>query len=155
LHATRLLPDAHEMSGQPGVTAARLLAARDELLPLYGAALSAGQSEVVAECLRGLTALPVSLVYKLVDRYGHSKDETVVVGLFDLVLGHPSRTAFTSFFAQFLAEARSIDLYRFVVNSIVATRDPGLVALLRQPDGPAPDSPKGRVLQEALTLIPT
>src|ERR1700682_919048 len=41
-HAVRLLSDAHEMSGEPAVTAARLLAMRDELLPLYGLVANGG-----------------------------------------------------------------------------------------------------------------
>src|SRR6202165_3275173 len=65
-HAARLLTDAHEMSGEPAVTAARLLATREELLPLYGLVAGGGGSpEVRAEYLRGLTGLPVSLVTPL------------------------------------------------------------------------------------------
>lgn len=154
-HATRLLSDGHEMSGEPALTAARLLAYREELLPLYGMVVGGGgRSEVVAECLRGLTTLPDSLVVRLLDRYRQEKDETVVVGLFDLLLGHTSRGAYTQFIAEFLDKTQSLDLYRFVVNSIVATRDPTLLALLRREDGPAKDSSKGKVLAEALALMP-
>src|ERR1700716_2327066 len=64
-HAVRLLSDAPEMSGEPAVTAARLLAMRDELLPLYGLVVGGGGTpEGQAECLRGLTTLPVSLVVR-------------------------------------------------------------------------------------------
>jgi hypothetical protein len=155
-HATRLLDDAHEMSGEPAVTAARLLASREQLLPLYGvAAAGGGRSEVLAECLRGLTGLPVSLVTRLMERYRQEKDETVLVGLVDLLLGHPDRASFADYLAGLLGRTQSIDLYRFMVNSIVATRDPALVAVVRLPDGPAADSPKGKVLAEALALLPT
>ena len=153
-HAVRLLSDAHEMSGEPAVTAARLLAMRDQLLPLYGlVANGGGTSEVRAECLRGLTRLPVSLVTRLLEQYRDEKDNTVVVGLFDLLLGHPARPEFAGFIAAFLDRTQSIDLYRFVVNSIVASRDPVLIALLRRPDGPGENSPKGMVLREALGLM--
>ena len=154
-HAVRLLSDAHEMSGEPAVTAARLLAMRDELLPLYGlVANSGGTPEVRAACLRGLIGLPVSLVMRLLEQYRDEKDNTVVVGLFDLVLGHPSRAELAVFIASFLDRTQSIDLYRFVVNSIVASRDPVLIALLRRPDGPGENSAKGAVLREALALLP-
>jgi hypothetical protein len=154
LHAVRLLSDAHEMSGEPAVTAARLLTIRAQLLPLYGLVASGGGTpEVRAECLRGLTGLPVSLVIRLLEGYGDEKDSTVMVGLFDLLLGHPSRSAFAGFIASFLDRTQSIDLYRFVVNSIVASRDPALIALLRRPDGPGEHSPKGTVLREALRLM--
>jgi hypothetical protein len=153
-HAVRLLSDAHEMSGEPAVTAARLLAMREQFLPLYGLVASEGGSpEVRAECLRGLTTLPVSLVNRLLEQHHDEKDSTVTVGLFDLLLGHPSRAAFAGFVGAFLDRTQSIDLYRFVVNSIVASRDPALSALLRRPGAPLESSPKGKVLREALNLI--
>jgi hypothetical protein len=153
-HGARLISDAHEMSGEPGVTAARLLAMREQLLPLYALVASGGgMPDVRAECLRGLTGLPVSLVTRLLEQYRDEKEATVVVGLFDLVLGHPSRSEFAGFVASFLDRTQSIDLYRFVVNSIVASRDPVLIDLLRRPDGPGETSPKGTVLREALGLM--
>jgi hypothetical protein len=93
------------------------------------------------------------LVQHLLEQYREEKEATVVVGLFDLVLGHSSRSAFAGFVASFLDRTQSIDLYRFVVNSIVASRDPGLIDLLRQPDGPGEHSPRGAVLHEALGLM--
>jgi hypothetical protein len=103
--------------------------------------------------VRGLTGLPVSLVSRLLEQHRDEKEVTVVVGLFDLVLGHPSRSEFAGFVASFLDRTQSIDLYRFVVNSIVASRDPVLIELLRRPDGPGENSPKGTVLREALGLM--
>ena len=156
LHGARLLGDAHEMSGEPAVTAARLLRMCGQLLPLYS--LVAGGSstpEVRAECLRGLTGLPVSLVARLLEQYREEKDASVMVGLFDLVLGHPSRSTFAGFVASFLDRTQSIDLYRFVVSSVIASRDPVLIAVLRRADGPGENSPKGTVLREALGLMPT
>ena len=154
-HAVRLLSDAHEMSGEPAVTAARLLAVREQLLPLHGVVASGGgMPEVRAERLRGLTGLPVSLVNRLLEQYRDEKEATVVVGLFDLLLGHSSRSEFARFVASFLDRTQSIDLYRFVVNSIVASRDAVLIDLLRRPDGPGANSPKGTVLREALALMP-
>jgi hypothetical protein len=152
-HAVRLLSDAHEMSGEPALTAARLLAMREQILPLYGLVVGGGATpEVRAECLRGLTTLPDSLVHRLLNAYQDEKDSTIMLGLFDLLLGHSSRAAFAPFIASFLDRTGSIDLYRFVVNSIVASRDPALMALLRRPDGPAESGPKGTVLREALAL---
>jgi hypothetical protein len=153
-HATRLLSDAHEMSGEPAVTAARLLAMRDELLPLYGLVVGGGGTpEVRAECLRGLVGLPVWLVARLLEQYRDEKDNTVMLGLFDLLLGHPSRAEFAGFIASVLDRTQSIDFYRFVVSSIVASRDPVLIALLSRADGPGETSPKGAVLSEALGLM--
>src|SRR6267143_615815 len=88
--------------------AARLLAMREQLLPLYGlVANGGGTPDVRAECLRGLTGLPVSLVARLIEQYRDEKDATVMVGVFDLVLGHPSRSAFAGFTASFLDRSQS------------------------------------------------
>lgn len=153
-HAVRLLSDAHEMSAEPALTAARLLAAREQFLPLYQLVTNGeGRPEVQAECMRGLMGLPVSLVLRLLDRYRNEKDEAIIVGLFDLLLAHPSRASFGEFVASFLGRTQSTDLYRFVVSSIVATRDPALIALLERPEGPAEDSPKGKILREALAVM--
>ena len=150
-HAVRLLSDAHPMSGEPAATAARLLASKGELLPLYGLVTQgAGTVEVRAESLRGLTGLPLSLLARVLDQYRSSKDEALIVGLFDLLLAHPSRAEFSGFIGLFLDSTQSIDLYRFLVTSIVATRDPALIAVLRRSDGPSADSPKGKILGEAL-----
>src|SRR5437879_8345943 len=68
--AVRLLRDAHEMSGAPAGTAARLLAMREQLLPLYGMAAGGGATaEVRAERPRGLLGMPASLVLRLLDQY--------------------------------------------------------------------------------------
>lgn len=155
-HATRLLSDAHEMSGEPAVTAARLLAAREEFLPLYQLVMNGGgRSEIRAECLRGLIGLPASLMERLLGQYMNEKDETILVGLFDLLLTHPFRASFADAVGSFLDRTQSLDLYRFMVSSVVATREPVLIAVLERPDGPSDSSPKGKVLREALALTRT
>ncbi len=152
--ATRLLTDAHEMSGQPAVTAVRLLGVREEWLPLYAVAMSGGaRAEVVAESLRFLTGLPEALMGRLIDRYRNHKDEIVVLGLIDLLLAHPARGHYADVLLEQMARSTSIDLYRFIVNAIVATRDMTLIALLKREDGPASESPKGEILRQALTLV--
>jgi len=152
-HAVRLLGDAHPMSGEPAVTAARLIASQGQLLPLYGLlTMGDATSEVRAESLRGLVGLPASILGRLLEEHRRAKDETVLVGLFDLLLAHSARAEFTDFVASFLDSTQSIDLYRFVVSSIVATRDPQLIALLTRSEGPAESSPKGKVLSEALAV---
>lgn len=152
--ATRLLTDAHEMSSEPALTAARLLAQCQELLPLYALVLGDGPPEVIAECLRGLSTLPESLLRRLLERYRQEKDDVVIVGVFDLLMAHDCRPALVDVVAGFLDGSQSLDLYRFFVNAIVASRDPVLVGLLRRSDSPASDSPKGKLLAEALALIP-
>src|SRR2546430_4734414 len=89
--AVRLLSDAHEMSGEPAVTAARLLAMREQLLPLHGlVANGGGTSDVRAESLRGLTGPPGLLVAPPPQQYPDEKDPPLTVGGFDPGLCHPS-----------------------------------------------------------------
>lgn len=153
-HAARLLSDAHEMSGEPALTAARLLAAREESLPLYQLVVNGGgRAEVRAECLRGLSGLPASLMERLLGQYLNEKDETILIGLFDVLLAHPSRASFADIVGSFLDQTQSLDLYGFMVSSVVATRDPALIAVLERQDGPGEHSAKGQVLREALAVI--
>jgi hypothetical protein len=75
-HAARLLVDPYSdpMSGEPAATAARMLGALGESLPLYqyvcgGAHIGPPEvpGEVLGEALRGLRSLPVRLISPLVE----------------------------------------------------------------------------------------
>src|SRR5262245_35031086 len=65
LHCIRLLADPHtsRLSGEPAVTAVRVLAAEGNTGPLYYYALhqQGPQSDVLSECLKSLAGLPQSL----------------------------------------------------------------------------------------------
>ncbi len=155
-HAVRLLDDEYTsaMSGEPAVTAARVLVEQKQALPLYEWALQArGHPEVLAECLRGLSELPLSLLLRLVDHYRETTDEIVLLGLFDMLLAHPERAAFTGFLREFLATTVLIDVYRVVVTSIVARRDEALISMLRGEAKSQLAPPKAAILREAISLI--
>ena len=92
-HATRLLVDefADPMSGEPSVTAARVLASQDNLLPLYLLVSQAAppvSPDALSECLRSLTSLPVGLLPALVERYSGTTSAAVLAGLYDLLVSH-------------------------------------------------------------------
>src|SRR5262249_34190814 len=116
-HAVHLLTDKHtsSMSGEPAVTAARVLAAQAESLALYLYVLrhDSGISEVFGECLRGLTALPRALLVPLVERYIDSRDEIVLLGLFDLLLAREADDSFHELILEFLATTRLYNIYRY------------------------------------------
>lgn len=154
-HAVRLLGDQHtSTSGEPAVTAARVLAQQQQALPLYEQALEArGHSEVLAECLRGLPQLPLSLVLRIVEDYRETRDEIVLLGLFDMLLAHPQRTSLTGFVRDFLDATTLIDVYRVVVTSIVALRDEAFIALLRQEAQSQRAPVKAAILADALRLV--
>jgi hypothetical protein len=155
-HGVRLLVDRYTspMSGEPAVTAARVLAAQDQTLPLYAYVLRAEPAvpEVVGECLRHLTALPVSLLAPLVERYLASTDEIVLLGLFDLLLAHEAHARFTATVLDFLRTTRFYNLYRYLVNTIVASRQDGLIAPLEALMATEEDRLKVEILRQALEL---
>lgn len=155
-HAVRLLTDRHtsHMSGEPAVTAAQVLAAQGQEPCLYAYLLrdAPGLSDVTAECLRNLTALPAALLGGLVDRYGDSRDEIVLLGLFDLLLAHEDGAAYHDFVLAFLAETRLYNIYRYLVSTIIAGRHADLIAALRAMARDEEDRRKVEILEEALAL---
>ena len=155
-HAARLLIDTYtsSMSGEPAVTAARVLAAQGHTLPLYSYVLreESGISEVVGECLRNLTPLPSSLLPTLVTRYRDSTDEIVLLGLFDLLLAHPDHARYDDLVLDFLRATRLYNIYRYLASAIVASRREELVARLQALAAHEPDRTKAEILRDALAL---
>jgi len=155
-YAVRLLTDEHTstMSGEPALTAVRLLAAGEQVLPLYGYVLRDGPAiaDVTAEALRSLTALPAALLPALVARYRESDDEIVLLGLFDLLLAHPTRAGFERFIVEFLRTTRLYAIHRYLASAIVAARDTTLIADLTAMEKVERDPQKRDALREALTL---
>jgi hypothetical protein len=153
-HAVRLLHDAYTspMSGEPAGTAARVLAALGQTLPLYACVIREGTvpGEVLAECFRGLTPLPAAFIPSLIERFRDSRDEVVLLGLFDLLLEHPARAEFAPFLRDFLRTTNLLDLYRSLVATIVATRDPDWLAGLRRLAAEERHSGKSAILRELL-----
>ncbi len=135
-HCVRLLADSYTstMSGEPALSAARILASQLQLLPLYQYVVSPTPRvpEVVSEALRSLAAIPGSLLEPLVDRYRTTDDGVELVGLFDLILTHKQGSDFNAFVVEFLRETTMIDVHRYVLAAIVANRKTDLVASVLQ-----------------------
>ncbi len=155
-HAVRLLTDQHTspLSGEPAITAAQTLAAQGQYLPLYAYAVrtDATTPEIVAECLRNLRGVPLSVLRPLVDRYVTSPHEIVVLGLFDLLLEHPERQAFLPLIVEFLRETKLIDLYRWLVSTALTGREPKLIAAIKALEREENDPRKLAILHDALSL---
>jgi hypothetical protein len=155
-HAVRLLTDQHTsiMSGEPAVTAAKVLAARGQALPLYAYVVQSDPplGDVAAECLRGLSSLPASLLPGLIARYRESTDELLLLGVFDLLLAHEARVIYHPFMLEFLSETRLFTLYRSLIATLVVTRDEDLIAALTSMAETETDPRKLDVLREALAL---
>jgi hypothetical protein len=172
-HAARLLDDAHtaRMSGEPAVTAARVLAVVGQPLPLYGYALRGPalgnpvadvpwlpHPDVLGECLRQLTALPRSLLRPLVARYTDARNPlavgSVLAGLVDLVLHHPHRADVFDLLLDLLRATRHVDVYRYAATVIVAKRRDDLLPLLVELARTERSAERRAILAEAVALRP-
>jgi hypothetical protein len=153
-HAVRLLYDPHvsRMSGEPAVTAARVLADLGQPLPLYACVIRESElpSEVLGECLRGLTEMPAGLVRSLVEGFRDSRDEVLLLGLYDLLLEHPARDEFAPIVRDFLHTTPLIDLYASVVATLVAKRDPDWLEELRRLERDERNRERAAVLRATL-----
>ena len=141
------------LSDEPAISAMRLLASHDELAPIFGAVCwGIGRPEVLAEGLRNLLALPDALLPMLVAQYIESESEQVVLGLFDLLLGHRTRDSWAATFAQWFRSTTLLDLYGIVAMQIVASRSEVLIAELRRIREDEVDALRCGLLDQALLL---
>lgn len=158
-HAVRLLANEHTdpMSGEPALTAARLLGTQEEGLPLYFYAMHAAAAvypEVAAECLRHLTLLPATLIPGLVERFASNASSMVLVGLFDLLLNHRAGPQGMDFLRDFLRSTLQLDVYRYLVTTIIASGQEKLLAELLAAARFEQRREKIAILCEALPLLP-
>jgi hypothetical protein len=134
-HAARLLVDEYTdpMSGEPALTAAGLLGAHGEMLPLYAYAMQPverGMPEVIGECLRQLTALPVELVDSLIRRHGESTHVSVLVGLFDLLIRHREGPQAMDYLHDMLRSARNLDAHYYLATALATSAQEPLIELV-------------------------
>jgi hypothetical protein len=143
-HAVRLLVDGQTdpMSGEPAVTAARILANFGDMLALFQFVCSdAGMAkpEVMAAVLGGMTTLPVELIPTLLATIGERAAGVVLVGLADLLLGHESGPQGLEFLMSAVRRSDS-DVVRYIAFEMVSRGGDDwikqLVQVLRQ-DGDA------------------
>jgi hypothetical protein len=154
LFAARFLTDPlTSFSGEPALTAVRLLAAQGRLEPVFAlASWAEGNGQIVGEALRSLVDLDADLVDLLVERHLASDDPQVVLGLFDLLLGHDERARWHDQILRYVVTASDLDLYGVIVTSIVASRDEHLIRALRALASDERDWVKRQLLDHALEL---
>ena len=156
LHAVRLLTDGkstNAMSGEPALSAAKVLADRGETLAIYGKALADGSGgEVLGECLRSLTALPAQLALLLAEKHAENRDEAVLLGLADLVLGHSDPVVAATFLPGWLTGLASEDLFRYIATAAVASRREDLRRLIVGVAAAEVRRERRAILDEALAL---
>jgi hypothetical protein len=152
-HACAHLEDADEMSGEPALTAVRVLGAQDQLPPVYAYASAHEHGEVLAECLRQLTAAPAGIIDRLVQRHRSSADQAVLAGVVDLLLAHADPDQARRELVSFLASA-PLDVFRYGATLLVARREVDLVTRLGADPAVAEDGARHEVFAEAATLLP-
>jgi hypothetical protein len=155
-HAVRLLREAAWGSGEPALTAARLLVDLGQPLPLYAQLLNGGaDDQVAAECFRGLVGAPDSVLLDLAERWSDSADEVGLLGLLDAVLDtlpvSSEPEPFEAVLLRFLRDSAHLDVVRYLATAIVARRQEALIDALRE--GPWPSPARRGIVKEALGLL--
>ena len=157
-HAVRLLADAHtsRLSGEPALTAARVLVSQDNRWPLYYYALHQAQpppvADVVAECLKSLAGLPAALIVPLAEKYQDSDDDMVLAGLIDLALEYGGAEFEIGLVRRVLAQTRSLAVYRYLVTRIISGHSPVHLPELARLAGRERERGRLLILEEALAL---
>lgn len=174
----RLLVDRYtsRMSGEPAVSAVRLLAGlvshlpyQGHLLPLYSYIFDQhnGNPEVEAECLRQLAKAPALIVDTIISHYNtlvsagtgiplplhEKKDDIVLLGLFDLLLAYPKRKPCLSFIEQFLRETQRYEVYHYLLTIIIASHASQLWKVLLEAAHDEQTPEKIELLLAALILV--
>jgi hypothetical protein len=177
-HCTRLLVDAYtsHMSGEPAISAIRLLTKQvshlpyqGHLLPLYSYIFDQHtcHPEVEGECLRQLAKASAGIIESILSHYmapisigtgiavpRHTKKaDVVLLGLFDLLLSYPKRSSCLSFIEQFLRETQRYEVYHYLLITIIANHSARIwkVLLAVAQDERRPE--KIVLLLSALTLV--
>jgi hypothetical protein len=154
-HAVRLLREAARGTGEPALTAARLLEILGQPHALYAHLLGGAEGELAAACFRGLTGAPDSVLLDLLERWAESDDEVALLGLVDTVLdGLPDRARPEPLEAALLGilrDSRHLDLVRYLATAVVARRRQAMIEAMREGPWPAPG--RRQAVAEALALL--
>lgn len=153
-YAARFLLDPQfTFSGEPVTTAIKLLASHSNLAPIFGAlSWGMGRSDVIAEGLRNLTEIHDDLLPILVERYIKDEDEQIILGLFELLLGHRTRDTWSETIRQWFQTTTVMDLYGIVAIQVVASRSEVLIGMLRDIRSTEVDRLRLGMLDQALEL---
>lgn len=133
IFAARLLSDPQmSYSGEPAGTAIRLLASHGNLAPIFGVvSWQQARPEVLGEGLRSLTAITPEVLPMIVQLYQDTDDEQIMLGLIDLLLGHPTRDQWADTLRRIITDGTMPDLTSVIATQIVASRSETLIDMLR------------------------
>jgi hypothetical protein len=152
-HAGAHLDDVDPMSSEPALTAARILGAHGQLVPLYAHSLSQTGGDALSECLRQLTGAPVSIQDRVIERHRESTDQGVQAALVDLLLDHPERERAERELLALLAAA-PVAVFRYGATVLVSRRRIELVERLGELPATIRDRQRSAIFAEASSLLP-
>jgi hypothetical protein len=146
--------DAEPMNGEPAATAARLLVANGETvaLALYAHAFEeSAPPEVMAECLRGMTAVPAERIEGLLRDVSMSRSDVVMLGFSDFLLGHQPEDL-VSEFARRVFRSAGLEVYGYFAAAVVASRRDDLMSVFLETLETETSQAKRKVARAALEL---
>lgn len=150
-HAAAHLADHDRMSGEPAVTAVRVLAAAGNETVLVATILGGtDHADVRAECLRQLREVPPAVLAQVVAAAKKDGREPVQLGLCDLFVSHRPGPELTAQAAAFLRDTSELELYHYLVATMVAERREDLLAVLRDEVREQRAEAKRRILADGL-----
>jgi hypothetical protein len=157
-HAARLLVDHYHtspLSGEPGKTAAGVLAAQSETLTLYLYTLGGAQrDEVTAECLRHLADAPESVARELCGRFDPAARELAQIGLIDMLLARPDSSFVREELGGRLRQPTPLNVLRYLAVTMAASRRRPLMEAVIAAAADERDPGRRGALEEALALLP-
>ena len=148
--------DANEFSGEPSLTAVRLLAVLGETRLLLGLAIapSTVNADVTAEVIRSLAPVPMEYLESVFEELSGSENEAIIVALADLASSLPASPSVTRLVGDLLSRAPQPEVYAFLASTIVASRRPELVGVLIESLPREMSQKRLRSALEALRLAP-
>jgi hypothetical protein len=143
------------MSGEPALTAAKLLGLQGRTLPLYQYLHGThAVPEAAGEALGRLDDIPQSLVGPLIDTYADHDNAIVRLGLVDLLVKHPEWAQSERGLRRMVARESDIEVFHYAATAIAASRNAEHISLLCEAAHCQTDTEKLASLEEALSLIP-
>ncbi len=124
--------ESSRMTGEPALTAVRLLASQQETNALLLYLLSGSQptSDVVGETLRGLASLDFQTLEPILVDLANREDDGLLVAVCDVLVELPPSPGLGPIVTKLLDSPSRGEVYEFLVSSIVASRRMDLVELV-------------------------
>ena len=151
-----LLVASSPMTGEPALTAVRLLASQQETNALLFYLLSgkAPTSDVVGETLRGLTSLDFPTLEPVLMSLVQREDDGLLVAVCDVLVELPPSPGLAPLVRKLLDSPSRGEVYEFLDSSIVASRRMDLVELIIESLPTEMSQKRLRAALEALRLAP-